>query len=124
MKVLVLGATGLLGYAMLRQLARVDGLEVVGSIRNRGSSHRIAKELSSRLVPVGDLTDLTQLNLLFQQVRPNVIINCVAAAKSEWTDLGRMVAVFSRLPRGIDWLCAKSGARLIQISSDGVFSGS
>ena len=124
MKVLILGATGLLGYALLRRLACADGIEVVGSIRNLNGSHQIATELRSRLVQVGDLTELTELNLLFQQVRPNVVINCVAAARSEWTDLGRMVAVFSRLPRGIDWLCAKSGARFIQISSDGVFSGS
>jgi dTDP-4-dehydrorhamnose reductase len=124
MKVLVLGATGLLGYALLRRLALVDGVEVVGSIRNANASHRMSAQLKSRLVPVGDLTDLAQLHMLFQKVRPDVVVNCVAAAKSEWTDLERMVAVFSLLPRRIDWLCAKSSARFIQISSDGVFSGS
>jgi dTDP-4-dehydrorhamnose reductase len=124
MKVLILGATGLLGYALLRRLAFADGIEVVGSVRNLNGSHQFATELRGRLVQVGDLTDLTELNLLFQQVQPNVVINCVAAARSEWADLGRMAAVFSLLPRRIDWLCAKSGARFIQISSDGVFSGS
>ena len=124
MKVLILGSTGLLGYALLRRLACANGIEVVGSIRCFDGSPQIATEVRSRLVQVGDLTDLTELNLLFEQVQPNVVINCVAAAKSEWSDLRRMVAVFSLLPRRIDWLCAKSGARFIQISSDGVFSGS
>jgi dTDP-4-dehydrorhamnose reductase len=124
MKVLILGATGLLGYSMLRRLACADGIEVVGSVRNLTGSHQIATELRSCLVQVGDLTDITELNFLFRRVQPNVVVNCVAAAKSEWNDLARMVAVFSLLPRGIDWLCARSGARFIQISSDGVFSGS
>jgi dTDP-4-dehydrorhamnose reductase len=123
MKVLILGATGLLGYALLRRLACANGLEVVGSIRSFNGSHQIATELRNRLVQVGDLTNLIQLDLLFQQVQPDVVVNCVAAAKSEWTDFRRMVSVFSLLPRGIDRLCAKSGARFIQISSDAVFSG-
>jgi dTDP-4-dehydrorhamnose reductase len=51
------------------------------------------------------------------------VINCIAAGRPAPVDPMRSIEVYSMLPRRLSHLCRLSGSRLVQISSDGVFSG-
>jgi dTDP-4-dehydrorhamnose reductase len=123
-KILVLGATGLLGNAIFRGLSKISNAHVEGTIRHETARGLFAPEHASRLTVVGDMENPDELARLFEAVGPDVVINCIAAGRPAPADPMRSISVYSLLPRRLSHLCRLSGARLIQISSDGVFSGS
>jgi dTDP-4-dehydrorhamnose reductase len=63
---------------------------------------------------------------LFAKVRPEVVINCIGLVKqlSEADDPLVALPINALLPHRLARLCAASGARLIHLSTDCVFSGS
>lgn len=123
MRVLVIGATGLLGHVMYRELSRNNGMKVYGSMRDVKKQECFPKDLRHGFVHVNDLTDLGELTELVDDVQPDAIVNCAAASRSIWDNPEKMVALFSVLPKRLFWLSRRNGSRLIQVSSDGVFSG-
>src|SRR4051794_8080395 len=124
MKILVLGATGLLGNAVFRSLSKASGAHVEGTIRLETARRLFAPEFAGRLIVVRDLAETGLLARLLDHVRPDVVINCVAVGRPAPPDPMRSILIHSLLPRRLFHYCSLSGARLIQISTDGVFSGS
>jgi len=122
-KILVLGATGLLGNAVFRSMSKASGARVDGTIRRGAARSLFAPEHAARLIVVEDLENPLELARLFDGVGPDVVVNCVAARRPAPADPMRSILVHSVLPRRLLHLCGRSGARLIQIGSDGVFSG-
>lgn len=124
LRVLVLGATGMLGNAAYRVLSEADDAQVFGTVRSVVAQRFFIPELASRLVVVGNLEDHNTLERLFDMVKPQVVVNCIALGKSGPSDPMKSISIFSLLPHRLARLCRLRSARLIQISSDGVFSGS
>jgi dTDP-4-dehydrorhamnose reductase len=122
-KILVLGATGLLGNAVFRSMSKASGARVEGTIRHEAARGLFAPEHAARLIVVEDLENPQGLARLFDGAGPDVVVNCVAAGRPAPADPMRSILVHSVLPRRLLHLCGRSGARLIQIGSDGVFSG-
>jgi len=123
MKVLVLGATGLLGNAMFRVLSQAGNLAVYGTARSAAAGTHFTPALASRLIKVENLEDATQLVALLDTFAPDMVVNCTALPRAQAQDPARLIAVFSLLPRRLQHLCRERDIRLIQIGSDGVFSG-
>jgi dTDP-4-dehydrorhamnose reductase len=121
--ILVLGATGLLGNAVFRRLAVTSGTSVAGTIRGEAARGLFGPELASRLIVVEDIEKPDVLARLLDTVGPDVVVNCVAVGRPVPADPMRSILVYSALPQRLSLLCRRAGARLIQISSDGVFSG-
>jgi dTDP-4-dehydrorhamnose reductase len=122
-KILVLGATGLLGNAMFRSMSKASGARVQGTIRREVSRGLFAPEHATRLTVVEDIENPDQLARLFDAAGPDVVINCIAVGRPAPADPMRSIAVYSVLPHRLSHLCRRAGARLVQIGSDGVFSG-
>jgi dTDP-4-dehydrorhamnose reductase len=122
-KILVLGATGLLGNAVFRSMSKTSGARVEGTIRHEAARGLFAPEHAARLTVVEDLEHPHALARLFDGAGPDVVVNCVAVGRPAPADPMRSILVHSVLPRRLLHLCGLSGARLIQIGSDGVFSG-
>lgn len=123
MKILVLGATGLLGNAVFRSMSKASDAQVEGTIRREASRGLFAPEHSSRLTVVDDLENPQQLVRLFEATGPDVVVNCIAVGRPAPVDPMRSISVYSALPQRLSHLCRRSGIRFVQISSDGVFSG-
>jgi dTDP-4-dehydrorhamnose reductase len=121
--ILVLGATGLLGNAVFRSLSRMRGAQVTGTIRQDSARRLFDGALAAHLTVAGNIEDPGLLTELFDAVRPDVVVNCVAVGRPAPADPMRSIAVYAVLPHRLSHLCKLAGARLIQISSDGVFSG-
>jgi dTDP-4-dehydrorhamnose reductase len=122
-KILVLGATGLLGNAMFRSMSGKSGARVLGTIRREADRKLFAPGLAAGLTVVDDIENPDALARLFDAATPDVVINCIAVGRPAPADPLRSIQVYSVLPRRLSHLCRLAGARLIQISSDGVFSG-
>ena len=124
MKILVLGANGLLGNAVFRVLNESAALQVSGTVRRVESHAPFAPELRDRLVQVGDLETPDELVRLLEETAPEVIVNCLSLGKASMDQPMRAISVLALLPQRIGHLCERRGTRLVHISSDGVFSGS
>lgn len=125
MKILVLGASGMLGSAIFNILNENQNLKVLGTIRSNRSKKSYNSIIAKKLIKVGDITKLENLIKVFKQVKPKVVINCISLQKQllKKQDPLIMIPTYSVLPHQLSKLCKKSRARLIQISTDGVFSG-
>ena len=122
---LVLGASGMLGNAMMRVLSESQDCEVFGTVRSGDAKRYFSPKIAERLVVGCDVLNDDALIKLFGQFRPDVVINCIALAKPLMNagDPLLMIPIYSLLPLRLALLCNLSGARLVHISTDGVFSG-
>ena len=124
-KVLVLGASGMLGNALLRFFAGSNGYSVAGTVRSEAVLRYLPHDLCRHVVTGVDVEDSAGLENVFTAVRPDVVVNCVGVVKQLADSEDPLVAIpiNSLLPHRLARLCQSAGARLIQISTDCVFRG-
>jgi dTDP-4-dehydrorhamnose reductase len=72
-----------------------------------------------------DVENIDSLGGAFADIRPEIVINCIGLVKqlAGAGDVLSALPINSLLPHRVARLCAISGARLIHISTDCVFSG-
>lgn len=125
MKVLVLGASGMLGNAVLRLLSESDGYEVFGSVRSAAAMRLLPSALSERIVTGVDVENQDSLAALLARVRPDAVINCIGIVKQlqEASDPLTTLPINALLPHRLARMCDLAGARLVHVSTDCVFAG-
>lgn len=125
MKVIVLGATGMIGSTMLRVLSLHKDWDVIGVARDAARAERIGGAVSAPCRAGYDLANPDQLARLFCDLRPEVVINCAGLTKHlpGGNDPIPALTMNALLPHRLVALCAVGGARLIHVSTDCVFSG-
>lgn len=124
-KVLVLGASGMLGNAVLRFLADSPMIEVVGSVRSRDALQYFRADLRAHILCGVDADNPDSLIRLFASTKPTVVINCIGLVKqlADANDPLLAIPINSLLPHRLARLSHACGARFIHISTDCVFSG-
>jgi len=125
-RLLVLGASGMLGNAALRVFAADPSFEVFGSARSHGVIATLqAKAPAAQFVAGVDVESLDSLTRLFAEVRPDVVVNCIGVVKqlAEADDPLTAIPINALLPHRLARLAQVAGARLIHVSTDCVFSG-
>ncbi|MDX1993328.1 MAG: SDR family oxidoreductase [bacterium] len=124
MRILILGAAGMLGHKLTQHYRDRCDLRVTV----RGGADSLARyDLIDPACVIGgvDAFNFDSVINAFAQARPDVVVNCIgvikqlAAAKDPVISL----TINSLLPHKLAQLCSASGARLIHISTDCVFSG-
>jgi dTDP-4-dehydrorhamnose reductase len=125
LNILVLGASGMLGNAVLRFFGASPGYSVVGAIRSSSSIPLLPKDLRAQLMCVGDVENANSMLELFGRARPDVVVNCIGLVKQlvRTDDVLRAVSINSLLPHRLVRLCRVARARLIHVSTDCVFEG-
>ncbi len=125
LKILVLGASGMLGNATLRFFAASRGCTVTGSVRSASAVALLPAALHSQVVSGVNVEDVDSLLTLFSRVRPDVVINCIGVVKqlADASDPLAAIPINSILPHRLLRLCRMVGARLIHVSTDCVFAG-
>jgi dTDP-4-dehydrorhamnose reductase len=121
-KVLVLGASGMLGHTLLRYLAKSEGIDVVGSIRGTNMPSTLPAE---RIRTGVDATDENALRNLLDAEKPDALVNCVGLVKQrhEAQSPELAITINALLPHVLARLCRETGTRLIHLSTDCVFDG-
>jgi dTDP-4-dehydrorhamnose reductase len=125
MRVLVLGATGMLGNAVFQVLSSSPALSVIGTVRNAKAIDSFDSAIKGRLISGVDVLDQDSLVDVFERSKPDVVINCIGLIKqlSSAKDPLSVLPINAMLPHRLAKLCALTGSRLIHISTDCVFSG-
>lgn len=124
-RVLVLGASGMLGNTVLRLFAQSIGYAVVGSARSTSVLRHFPKHLHDSVVCGVDIENRDNLTRLFSLTRPDVVINCVGLIKqlAHANDPLSAIPINALLPHRLAHLCELAKARLVHMSTDCVFSG-
>ncbi|WP_229007161.1 SDR family oxidoreductase [Methylophilus sp. Leaf408] len=125
MRVLILGISGMLGSAMYRFFSEKNTHEVWGTVRNKSSLRFFSEKDHASIISDVDVLNHHTLVTILAQVKPDYVINCIGLVKqlAEVDDPLITLPVNALLPHQLARLCALGGARLLQISTDCVFSG-
>ncbi len=125
MKVLVIGASGMIGSTVLRVLGEHPGLEVYGSVRDISVRRFFSARIGERLSAGVDVENHDCLVRVIDQVRPDVVINCAGLTKHKPAADDPLVSIpiNTLMPHRLAGVCKLAGARLIHVSTDCVFSG-
>lgn len=124
-KIMVLGASGMLGNALLRFLSNNPAFDVRGTVRSTSALRLLPGELQERLIEGVDVTSGDALVALLDRYRPDILVNCIGVVKqlAEAEDPLQALPLNSLLPHRLARLCGLAGARLIHLSTDCVFAG-
>lgn len=114
-RVLILGATGMLGHMVYRYFEQLGTYELFNSV------YRTPLNESSIVCNVKDQDALVSL---FGRTRPDIVINCIGALVQESKENpASAIYLNALLPHVLRDLCNQFQAKLIHISTDCVFSG-
>lgn len=124
-RVLVLGASGMIGHTILRVMSTVDGFDAWGTVRSRTAAARLPPELADRIIETVSCEDLDGIAAAVDALNPHVVINCIGIVKQLASASDPLVAlpINALLPHQLARLLEPRGVRLIQLSSDCVFDG-
>ncbi|NRT89272.1 dTDP-4-dehydrorhamnose reductase [Clostridium beijerinckii] len=119
MKILITGCNGQLGNE-LQSIIKSGKAEINEVSENIRKSEIVALDVEEL-----DIINLTQVREILNDVRPDVVINCAAATNVDGCEGNEDFAfrVNSIGPRNLAIICEEIGAKLVQVSTDYVFSG-
>jgi len=124
MKILVLGGDGMLGHQIVESLRARH--EIQATVRSGiGAYSEIAKFLPEAVHYGIDALDYPAVQRVVESVRPDAVINCLGIVKQRIEAKDSIVSLETNalLPHRLAGTCAQVGARLVQPSTDCVFSG-
>mgnify|MGYP000026450163 CR=1 FL=1 len=114
-KVLILGATGMLGHVLYHTLKTTTDYDVVDLVfRNKLHENSI----------ICDVTDKVKLAEVIRSCNPDIIVNAIGVLiKGSTYHPANAIYINSYLPHYVSELAASVDAYLIHVSTDCVFSG-
>jgi len=122
-KVLIMGASGMLGFALHRVLTD-RGIDVVGAVRGTGAPTSTWCRDLEYVLNV-DVENLDSVARAIKSTRASVVINATGVRSDDGTARGmsRLFAVNAMFPRLLGASAGELGIQFIHFSSDAVYSG-
>ncbi|MVX65091.1 dTDP-4-dehydrorhamnose reductase [Clostridium chromiireducens] len=119
MKILITGCKGQLGNE-LQNIIKIGAADIGQVSKNIKESEVIALDVDEL-----DITNLVEVKKMLTSLKPDVIINCAAATNVDGCENNEDFAfmVNSIGPRNLAIACEVINAKLVQVSTDYVFSG-
>jgi dTDP-4-dehydrorhamnose reductase len=124
-RVLVLGGSGMLGHKLAQTLA--PRFETWATVRSESVGPAVDEVLDRSHTLTGVDVDRPDAAVAaVMRVKPDVVVNAIGIVKQLRTAKAAIptIRINALLPHELAELCVTAGARLVQISTDCVFSGS
>lgn len=124
MKLLILGASGMLGRSIFNFFRKKRNISIVGICRDSSKAKKISAELRDLQV-ISDFTKKEILEKIIFQAKPDVVINCVGIIKqiNSSSNDSNSKLINSDFPHLIQSLQKNFNFRFIHYSTDCVFNG-
>ena len=124
MKILILGASGMLGHNLFETFSENDQFETFGVIRKNVNTGFFDKNLK-RIKQISDANKIDEISKLLKEVSPKVVINCIGLIKQKNNSqsIADSIELNSLFPHLLHQASLDIGAKLIHFSTDCVFSG-
>ena len=115
MKILLLGATGMLGHVVYQQLKSLKNTELHNLV------FRTKLDSYSRICNV---LNKEELEAIVREIRPSCVVNCIGALKKQSVEHpDEAIYLNAVLPHQLASWCSAWKGRLVHVSTDCVFSG-
>lgn len=127
MRIIILGINGLIGSGLFDNLNYKKNIYIFGTFRDKEKLIRNKKLKNSENIFRFNLkkNNFENLEIMIRKIKPDVIINCIGITKHLINNYSKNKIYFvnSKFPFLLKKLSDKINSRLIQISTDCVFSG-
>ena len=125
-RIVILGASGMLGNALTRYFSQEPDCLVTGTVRSQKSIDLFPQNLQQNIVWGIDAINFDTVREFIKAQRPNIVINCVGLVKqlSDADDPLIALPINSLFPHMLARCCAEYSARVVHMSTDCVFNGS
>jgi dTDP-4-dehydrorhamnose reductase len=125
MKVIVLGISGMIGYTLFSSLLQDNSYDTVGVLRSASKVNFFSSLVKKNIIRNIDVLDIDQLVNVFDEVKPDIVINCIGLVKQQSEANNPLITlpINSIFPHRLANICSLIQARLIHLSTDCVFSG-
>ena len=119
MRILITGSNGQLGNELQKIVS--TGKAEIGAVSEEIKN----AEVFAMDVDTLDITNLEQVKRVLNEIKPTVVINCAAATNVDGCEANQDLAfkINSLGPRNLAMVCEEIGAKIVQVSTDYVFSG-
>lgn len=124
-KVLVLGATGMMGNTIFRMFATDSVFDTVGTVRSQADITRLPAGLRHRLIAGIDALKFETVEQVLYDQSPEIVVNGIGVVKQLPVASDPLVTIplNAVLPHRLARACEAVGARLVHLSTDCVFDG-
>ena len=125
MRILILGASGLIGHKLLQKLS-ID-FDVYATLHRSKENYGLMPLFSGQnIIDKVDVSDFENLRGILDTVNPNVILNCIGITprKDEINDLYKVIKINALFPHQLANWAKANNKRVIHFSTDCVFNGS
>ena len=123
-KLLIIGASGMIGHKLFIYFSKLQNFDTYGFVRNKNilSNNKLLD--SKKIIEVEILKDYALRNII-HNINPNIVINCAGIVKQNplIKNISLTIELNSLFPHKLNLICKKEGCKLIQLSTDCVFSG-
>lgn len=124
-KILIFGASGMIGSTLVKVISMNKNLKVIGVIRQKSYKKLFSDQKLQFLIYNYSSIDLDSLKKILLTSNPDVVINCSGITKQRINNnnLQKIFFMNSIFPHRLAYFAKKINFKLIQISTDCVFSG-
>lgn len=126
MKIMILGANGMIGHQLWFRLNQIYPSQVWGTIRKSKDQLKHFDFFSfDRILEGVEASNFETVSLTLNQIKPDVVINCIGITlrKPEIRNVELCLEVNAMFPRRLAFWAQQNNARLIHLSTDCVFDG-
>jgi len=115
----------MLGHTVYRLFSGDPKFEVFGTIRSEAARKYLPEEKKATLISEIDVESVDSLLRAFSESRPDIVVNCIGIVKQLKSAYDPLVAIPMNaiLPHRIARIAEASGARMVHVSTDCVFTG-
>jgi len=115
MRILILGITGMIGNILFKEFSKNKNFITLGTSRNK----KIKNSFEYRL----DINNIDSVEVVLKILQPDIVINTIGIIKQLNVDKKEFIRVNTIFPYILSKLAEKYNFKIIQLSTDCVFSG-
>ena len=124
-KILILGATGMVGHKLFFEFSKKPDLDVWATIRKTLDKKTFSAILAAKIIAPVDALKFDTVERTLEKLEPDVLINCIGITKKLINEKEPLetIEINSLFPHWLARACSKLRIRMIQMATDCVFSG-
>ena len=125
MRIIILGANGLIGYNILTAFLENPNFEVLAFVRDKKKFNSFGPDLLKKIISDLNIYNLPDFKKTILNLNPDVIVNCIGITKHRISEFSIEEVIYTNalFPHYLLSICEKQNIRCIQISTDCVFQG-
>ncbi len=123
LKVIILGASGLIGHTLLRELSK--DFDVYGVLHKPKEKYNSIFFDAYKTISNIDVLQIERLRESIKGVNPDVILNCtgITTRKINKNNIPDAISLNAAFPHKLAWIAKETNSRVIHFSTDCVFNG-